>query len=79
MITLSWPPSPAYFNETLTYELHTLKDDQVIEMIAVKETVYEYSFKESECETYRFAVYSVNEAGASVNSTDISIPVPNGE
>ena len=27
LITLSWPPTHAYFNETLTYELHKLKDD----------------------------------------------------
>ena len=63
----------------LTYELHSLKDDQVIEMITVNETVYTYSFNESECETYRFAVYAVNEAGISATSTDISVAVPDGE
>ena len=60
----------------MTYKLHVLNDD---EMIAVNETVYEYSFNKSECETYRFAVYAVNEAGTSANSTDISVPVPDGE
>ena len=63
----------------MSYKLDVSKDDQVIEMIPVNETVYEYSFNESECETYRFAVYAVNEAGKSANSTDISVPVPNGE
>ena len=61
------------------YMLHILNDDQVVKMIAVNETVYRYSFNESECETYRFAVYAVNGAGTSANSTDISIAVPNGE
>ena len=79
MISLSWPPSPAYFNEAMTYKLHIINDDQVIEMIAVNETVYRYSFNENECETYKFAVYAVNGAGKSANSTDTSVAVPNGE
>ena len=70
---MSWSLSPSYLNETVTYKLHVLKDDRVIETIAVNETVYEYSFKESDCTTYSFAVFSVNKAGTSANSAKISL------
>ena len=78
-ISLSWPPSPAYFNKTLTYELHALKDDKLIDVIHVNETVYEYTLEGNECSTYRFVVYSVNEAGTSSNSTGISLTLPIGK
>ena len=52
--------------------MHILNDDQVIEMIAVNETVYEYSFNETECETYRLAVYAVNEAVTTCSSKPIA-------
>ena len=70
---MSWPLSPAYLNEAVTYELIVLKDDQVIETIAVNETMYEYSVKESDYTNYSFAVFSVNEAGTSANSANISV------
>ena len=57
----------------MTYELHILKDSGLIQMIAVNETVYEYSFKESYCMNYSFAVLSVNEAGTSASSVNISL------
>ena len=78
-IVLSWPLSPAYLSETVTYKLHVLKDDQVIETIAVNDTVYEYSFKESDCVNYSFAVFSVNEAGTSANSANIFVARDSGE
>ena len=61
------------------YKLYILNDNQVIEMIAVNKTEYEYSFNKSECETYKFAVYAMTEAGTSADSTDITVAVPNGE
>ena len=79
VISLSWPLSLSFLNITLTYELHTLKDGKLLGVIPVNETVYEYSFKDRECETYKFAVYSLNEAGISANSTEIFVAVPNGE
>lgn len=79
LVSLEWSPSPTYFDEVLTYELHVLKDDTLIDIVPVNKTVYVYSFQEKECQTYMFAVYSVNEVGTSTNSTEISVAVPNGE
>ena len=78
-INVSWSLSPVYLSETVTYELHVLKDDQLIETIAVNETVYEYSFKESDCGNYSFAAFSVNDAGTSANSANISVARDNRE
>ena len=78
-ITLIWHPSTVHFNELNTFKLDVLKNSQIIETVVTNKSVYKYMFNNSHCETYGFAVYTVNEAGISANSTNISVPVPDGE
>ena len=78
-VSLSWTPSPAYFNETLTYKLHILEDDELFAVIYVNETHYNYTLEGNGCVTYQFVVYSVTEAGTSNNSTGISVTLPIGK